>query len=336
MKTLLVTGGCGFIGSFIIFEALKKKFKVINIDKISYCSRKLKIKNKNYKFIKADILSSRSIKKIFLKYNPNFIINAAAETHVDRSIENPKKFFKNNLLGTINLLNESIKYKNLRFVQISTDEVFGSLKSKTAKFNENSKYQPNSPYSSSKAASDFAVRSYGKTYNLDYIITHSSNNFGPYQYPEKLIPLIIHRLIEKKNLPIYGKGENIRDWIYVKDHAQAIIKLLKKGKSQNSYTIGSNNEISNIKLINKLIKIYSNLKGDSYNYKNLITFIKDRPGHDFRYAINNKKIKSNINWSPKLSFNKALNKTLNFYVKNTKNLSKYFYNDKWLKKKYNK
>lgn len=333
-KKIIVTGGNGFIGSHLIFTLLKKKFKVLNIDKISYCSRKLSINDKNYKFIKCDITNQRNISSIFNQFKPDIILNLAAESHVDRSIESPKKFFETNLIGTINLLNEIIKNKKIRIVHISTDEVFGSLNFNDKAFNEKSFYNPQSPYSASKAASDHAVRAYGNTFNIDYIITNCSNNYGPYQYPEKFIPVIIKNLNNNKKIPIYGSGRNIRDWIHVQDHVDAILLCMLKGKSKNTYLIGSDNEISNINLTKKIINLFNKFAGTKHKFSDKIKFIKDRKGHDLRYAINSAKIKKKLKWKSKISFDDGLRETVKFYCNNKKNLNEIFNKDNWLKKKY--
>lgn len=332
---IVVTGGLGFIGSYIVKNLVKKKHKVLNIDKISYCSqRNLKIKNNNYRFIKSDI-SKYSIEKIILKFNPDMIINCAAETHVDRSIDNPRQFIESNIIGTFNLLNAAIKIqlkKKIRFVQISTDEVFGSLKINKNKFNEKTPYNPKSPYSAAKASSDHLVRSYGNTFNLDYIITNCSNNYGPYQYPEKLIPVVINCCINKRSIPIYGNGKNIRDWIYVEDHANGVITAALKGGSKQTYLIGSNNELNNLDIVKKICKIF-NQKNKGFNYLDLISFVEDRKGHDLRYAINFNKIKKDLKWKPKKPFEKGLMETVNFYTNNYSKMDRIFNIDKWLKKK---
>jgi len=334
MKKLLIAGGCGFVGSCLVKLALKKKYKILNIDKLNYASRKLKISNKNYSFKKVNLGDVKKLEKIFNNFKPNYVINCAAESHVDRSIESPKVFFDSNTIGTVNLLYESIKYKNLRFLQISTDEVFGSLSKKQKKFDEKSKYKPNSPYSASKAAADHAVRSFGETYNLDYIITNSSNNFGPFQYPEKLIPVVINSLMNKAKIPIYGKGLNFRDWIYVEDHVDAILLCLEKGKSKNTYLIGANTELTNLELVKQIIKEYQKITKERENLNKLISFVEDRKSHDFRYAINNNKIRKTLKWRTKNNFRDNLIQTIKFYIKN-KHIIKHFYsNDAWLKRKY--
>ena len=323
MKKILITGGSGFIGSYLVKKFLLEKYKVLNLDKLSKVSQYLKIIDKNYSFLKCDLVNSKKVLKIVSNFKPDFIINAAAESHVDRSIITPKYFFDNNLTGTINLLNASLKLKKVFFIHISTDEVFGSLKIGEKKFSESSRYDPRSPYSASKAASDHAVRAYGETFGLNYIITNCSNNYGPYQFPEKLIPVIIKNCIDRKPIPIYGSGNNIRDWIHVIDHVDAIFKIIKKGKFNETYLIGSNNEINNLKLALGITDLFDKICG-TQKTRNLIKFVKDRKGHDFRYAISNKKILKKINWRPKISFKKGLENTINFYIENHKKLQKIF------------
>jgi dTDP-glucose 4,6-dehydratase len=322
MKKILITGGNGFIGSYLVNYCLKKKYKVLNIDKLSSVSQKLIIKDKNYRFIKNNLLNLKQLKRIILNFNPNFIINCSAESHVDRSIINPSYFIENNIIGTSNIL-EIIKNTKIRFLQVSTDEVFGSLNLNQKKFKEDNCYDPRSPYSASKAACDHLVRSFGETFGIDYVITNCSNNYGPFQFPEKLIPVIIKNCILKEPIPIYGDGKNIRDWIYVEDHVRGILKVLIYGKKSNTYLIGSNNEISNIDLTYKICKIYDEIIKNQ-NSKKLIKFVKDRKGHDFRYAINSKKIRTKLNWKPKISFKDGLTKTVRFYSENFDKLKKIF------------
>lgn len=330
----LVLGGLGFIGINFINENLKKK-KIICIDNISYSAnyeelKHLKKKN-NFKFIKGNISNKKILEKVFNDYNIKNIINFAAETHVDNSITNPEIFVKRNVYDFVNfLINLSaiIKKKKLsiKYLHISTDEVYGSLKSKQSKFQEKNKFYPNSPYSASKASAEHFLRSWGKTYGLNYIIVNPSNNFGPYQDKEKFLPTIIKSLILKKKIPIYGDGSNIRDWLFVKDHCKILNMILKKGKSQESYNIGGNNEWSNIKLVKKICKIFNRINPNYDHYK-LISFVKDRSGHDFRYGINNTKIKKLV--GKKLyesNFDENLKNTINWYLINRFNLNKNKYN----------
>ena len=316
---LLVTGGLGFIGINFIMFALKKGHTIINVDKITYASNKEKkfLKNfKDYKFYKVDITDQVKLQKIIKSNLPDVIINFAAETHVDRSIKDPKNFIKTNIMGVYTILEcckEIQKLKKIKLIQISTDEVYGSLKY-TGSFNEGDAYKPNSPYSASKAAADQLVRSYRKTFNIPSIIIHPSNNFGPFQNPEKLMPKTIINCIKKKEIPIYGEGLQIRDWLYVEDTAKAIHQVILKGKIGYNYNISTKNEMPNIKLVNKICN-YFNIKTNvnKYNYKKLIKFVKDRPGHDFRYSLNNKKLKS-IGWKYNRDFEKKLSQTIKWYL----------------------
>ena len=320
MKKILVTGGLGFIGSNLIRILLKKKYFVINLDKVSYASNffNLKgLKNKDkYKFIKCDIGNKKKINQILNLYKPKCIFNLAAETHVDRSIDSPKNFINSNIIGTFNLLenfrNFSKINKSSRFIHISTDEVYGDVKA--GRSLETDAYAPSSPYAASKASSDHLVHSYVKTYNLKAIITNCSNNYGPRQHPEKLIPKLIYNALSNKPFPIYGKGKNSREWIYVDDHCNALIEIFKRGKVGEFYNIGSNYNLNNIEVsrillteIRKKINIGDNVK---------IKFVEDRPGHDLRYAINSNKIKKVLKWKPKIKFKEGINKTLEWYLKN--------------------
>ena len=328
MKKIIVTGGLGFIGSNLIDILIKKKFFVINLDKITYSSNFYNTKNfknlKNYKFIKCDI-SDKKILNILNKYKPSCIFNLAAETHVDRSIDNPDNFIKSNIVGVYNLLecfkNFSKKNKS-KLVHISTDEVFGDVL--IGRSSETYQYKPSSPYAASKAASDHLVSSYVRTYKINAVITNCSNNYGPNQHPEKLIPKLIYNILKNKTLPIYGKGLNSREWIYVKDHCEALIKVYQKGKAGNFYNIGSNKNLSNLEVTKKLLKIAKNKIRIGKNVK--INFVKDRPGHDIRYALNSNKIKKELNWEPKINFSKGIKLTFDWY-----NNNKMYYNS--LKKK---
>ena len=316
---IIVTGGLGFIGSNLIELLIKKKFYVINIDKVSYSSNFYNIKdfehNKNYKFIKCDILNKDKISKILKKEKPDALFNLAAESHVDRSIESPYPFIKNNIVGVFNLL-EAVKgyyksNKKFRFIHISTDEVYGDIIKGRTK--ENFAYKPSSPYAASKASSDHLVYSYYHTYKMPVIISNCSNNYGPKQHPEKLIPKLIYNIINDIDLPIYGDGKNSREWIYVEDHCAALIEVFKKGKIGEFYNIGSNENINNIKICSKLIKIFEKLNHKS---KSKIVFIKDRPGHDRRYALNSNKIIDKLKWSRKIKIDTGLDKTVRWYLQN--------------------
>ena len=328
MKKIIVTGGLGFIGSNLIESLLKKNYFVINLDKITYSSNFYNTKNfknlKNYKFIKCDI-KEKKLKKIIYDIKPNGIFNLAAETHVDRSIDDPESFIQSNIVGVYNLLEIfrvfSKKYKS-RLIHISTDEVYGDiLKGRTS---ENYPYQPSSPYAASKAASDHLVSAYIRTYNIPAIVTNCSNNYGPKQHPEKLIPKLIYNILNNNPLPIYGKGTNSREWIYVMDHCDALIKVYNKGKLGEFYNIGSNKNLNNLEVTKNLLNISKKIIKIGNNVK--INFVKDRPGHDVRYALNSNKIKSKLGWYPKTKFSDGLKKTFEWYFKN-----KNYYNS--LKKK---
>ena len=332
-KKAIVTGGLGFIGSNLIKLLLKNNFFVINIDKINYASNIYNLNNIkkkiNYKFYKSDICNKKMLNYILKKHKPNVIFNLAAETHVDRSINNPQNFVRSNIIGVYNILECVKKYikikKNFRMIHVSTDEVYGDIKGSN-KSKEGDKFQPSSPYSASKASADHLINSYVKTYNLPIIISNCCNNFGPNQFPEKFIPKTIFNIIMNKNIPIYGKGKNQREWIYVEDHCFALISLFKNGKIGESYNIGTGFVINNLKLAKKIIKIYKS-NFDKKKQKIKIEFVKDRPGHDFRYALNSGKIKKKLGWKHVYNFNKALIRTIEWYLKNLK-----YYSSKQRKK----
>ena len=319
-KKIIVTGGLGFIGSNLIDLLLKNNYNIINLDKISYSSNfyntKEFKKNKKYKFIRCDLNNKKKLQKIFNFFKPSAIFNLAAETHVDRSIDGPENFIKSNILGVYNLLEVfkkySKKYSYAKLIHISTDEVYGDILSGRA--DENFPYKPSSPYAASKASSDHLVYSYVRTYKIPAIITNCSNNYGPKQHPEKLIPKLIYNIIKNKKLPIYGKGLNSREWIYVEDHCQALIKILHKGKVGNFYNIGSNINKTNIQITKSLITIAKKNIKIGKNVK--IKFVKDRPGHDVRYALNSKKTINELKWKPKINLIKGLNLTFKWYLSN--------------------
>ena len=323
MKKVFVTGGLGFIGSNLIKLLIKKKYYVINLDKVSYASNFYNLKGINkkyYKFYKGDISNRILINKIFKIHKPIVLFNVAAETHVDRSIDSPKNFIKSNILGVFNIL-ECVKLyfknnKKFRMIHVSTDEVYGDIK-KNYKSKENDKYKPSSPYSASKASADHLINSYVRTYKLPILISNCCNNFGPNQFPEKLIPKTIFNLITNKNIPIYGKGVNQREWIFVEDHCNGLLQIFKKGKIGESYNIGSNYVFSNLNLIKKVMNIYySNYANKIQKVK--IVFVKDRPGHDLRYALNSTKIKKKLKWKLNNNLNKGLLKTIKWYYENPK------------------
>ena len=326
-NNILITGAAGFIGSHVVRLFVKKysEYNIFSLDNLSYASNLNNINDvmnlKNHKFIKADICDFDTIIKIFKKYEINKVIHLAAESHVDRSIEDPLTFAKTNVLGTLNLLQAALKVWNNNFLDklfyhISTDEVFGSL-GKKGSFNEKSRYDPHSPYSASKASSDHFVRSFSETYGLPILISNCSNNYGPYQFTEKLIPFSIKNILNNMPLSIYGNGENVRDWLYVEDHANAIDVVFHKGTLNDSYNVGGSNEWRNIDLIRLLIKYVDKSIGrKAGTSEKLIKFVKDRKGHDYRYAIDSSKIKEKLGWRPAMNFEQGLIITVNWYIKN--------------------
>jgi len=310
-KRILVTGGLGFIASNFLNKFVLKypNHLFINVDCLTYAGNPKNIsvsKNANYFFEKKDIRDLQAMEKVFKKHKPTDIIHFAAESHVDFSIKNPSIFIETNVLGTHNLLSLSVKYGVQRFHQVSTDEVYGSLGKKDSAFRKESPLLPNSPYSASKASADLLVRSYNKTFGLNTVITRCSNNYGPNQDKSKLIPKVINNALKNKRIPVYGKGENVRDWIYVEDHIDAIDLVFRKGKNGEIYNIGGENEFSNIGIIKKILKMLG--KSES-----LIQFVEDRKGHDFRYSIDNSEIERELDWRPKVPFSLGLQKTINFY-----------------------
>ncbi len=324
---ILITGGAGFIGSHVVRLFVNKysDYKIYNLDVLTYAAN-LKnltdIENKNnYNFIKADICDFESVKEIFIKYKINKVIHFAAESHVDRSIKDPFSFAKTNVMGTLSLLQAakeawSNDYSDKLFYHISTDEVYGSL-NQDELFTETTKYDPHSPYAASKASSDHFVRAFSDTFGMPIVISNCSNNYGPYQFPEKLIPLFITNIINNKPLPIYGKGENIRDWLYVEDHAKAIDTIFHKGKLNETYNIGGFNEWKNIDLIKLIIKVTDRLLGrEEGSSEKLIMYVRDREGHDLRYAIDATKLKNELGWEPSLQFEEGLEKTVKWYLDN--------------------
>jgi len=322
MKKIIITGGSGFIGSNLVNHFLNKNYFVINIDKLSYSGSSFSINalnKKNYVFFKFDINKKEKFTKILKKYTPSIVFNLAAETHVDRSIDGPEPFIHSNINGVFNLLESIRSYikiskKKIKLIHISTDEVYGDILDKSKRADENYPYQPSSPYAASKASADHLVKSYVRTYNFPAIISNCSNNYGPKQFPEKLIPKLIFNIINNKPLPIYGKGLNSREWIYVEDHCRALEVLSLKGKIGENYNIGTNNNLTNIQLTNLIIKIMKKKLPKIHKIK--INFVKDRPGHDIRYALNSKKIQNKLKWRSITDIEDGLTKTIDWYVDN--------------------
>ena len=325
---LMVTGGAGFIGSAVVRLAIARGHTVLNVDKLTYAANLANLESiighSNYKFIQADICNAQQMKNLFDEFQPDTIMHLAAESHVDRSIDGPAVFMQTNITGTFTLLETARDYKSngstpeeFRFHHVSTDEVFGSL-GPEGSFTETSPYMPNSPYSASKAASDMLVRAWGKTYGLNTIISNCSNNYGPYQFPEKLIPVVIEKARNGEPIPIYGDGSNVRDWLYVDDHADALLLIAEKGKPGETYNIGGAAELSNLNLVKKICTIMDARIGNAPHgsYTSLISFVTDRPGHDQRYAVDCSKIKSKLGWAPKIQLEEGLANTVDWYLSN--------------------
>jgi len=324
---ILITGGAGFIGSHVVRRLVNNypDYNIYNLDALTYAGNLENLHDvaeaPNYNFLKGDIVDENFINEIFSKYNFEGVIHLAAESHVDRSITDPLSFVKTNIIGTVNLLNAARdlwkdNFSNKRFYHVSTDEVYGSLGNEGL-FEETTAYDPNSPYSASKASSDHFVRAYGETYGLPYVITNCSNNYGPNHFPEKLIPLFIHNIIENKPLPVYGDGKYTRDWLFVEDHARAIDLVFHKGKNHETYNVGGFNEWQNIDLVKLLCKQMDEKLGrPNGTSEGLITYVKDRPGHDLRYAIDASKINKELGWEPSVTFEQGLEKTIDWYLDN--------------------
>ena len=329
-KKIIVTGGAGFIGGAVVRKLLTETNALIyNVDKISYasdftCINQIKSSKERHFLHRINLVNKNDLEKLIYKIRPDLIIHLAAETHVDRSIENPSQFVESNIIGTFNLLEVSTDYwktlddksrNNFRFHHVSTDEVFGSL-GPNEYFNESSNYAPMSPYSASKASSDHLVRSWHNTFGLPTLISNCSNNYGPFQFPEKLIPLTITKALKEEKIPIYGDGQNIRDWLFVDDHVDAIFQIITKGKIGKSYCIGGNNPMTNLEVVEKICSILDIQKPKIFKHKDLIEFVKDRPGHDIRYAIDTSYIKKELYWEPKYKFEKAIEETVIWYLEN--------------------
>lgn len=348
MKTIAVTGGAGFIGSHVVRLFVNKypDYKIVNIDDLTYAGNLANLKDmesaSNYEFVKADIVNAEEMFQVFDTYKFDAVIHLAAESHVDRSISNPTEFVFTNVIGTVNLLNAAKKiwegdFENKLFYHVSTDEVYGSL-GEEGMFTEDTKYDPHSPYSASKASSDHFVRAYFDTYGLPSLISNCSNNYGSFQFPEKLIPLFINNIKNNLPLPVYGKGENIRDWLWVEDHARAIDIIFHNGKLGGTYNIGGHNEWTNIDLIKAMCSILDKkLDRESGTSEKLVTYVKDRAGHDLRYAIDATKLQEELDWVPSLQFEEGLEKTIDWYLQNEdwmENITSGNYQD-YYKKQYN-
>ena len=335
----IVTGGAGFIGSALVKKLIKSlKCEVMVIDSLTYASQMPSLQevleNKLFSFSETDICDTKSLMEIYAIFQPDFVFNLAAETHVDRSIDSPELFLKTNVMGTYSLLDVSLKFwrdldatskRKFRFLHISTDEVFGDLKENEPPFKETNNYHPSSPYSASKASSDHLVRAWYKTYNLPVLLSNCSNNYGPFQFYEKLIPLMIIKALRGEKLPIYGTGMQVRDWLYVEDHADALIKIIQEGKVGESYNIGASCEKTNLQVVKEICRILDEIKpskpGNITSYKELISFVDDRPGHDLRYAINSDKIKKELNWKASEDFESGLRKTVEWYLEKVDSIS---------------
>ncbi|WP_418991992.1 dTDP-glucose 4,6-dehydratase [Alistipes sp.] len=327
-RTILITGGAGFIGSHVVrlFVTKYPDYRIVNLDKLTYAGNLANLRDieerPNYTFVRGDICDLEAMRELFRRYDIDGVIHLAAESHVDRSIKDPFTFARTNVLGTLSLLQAAREHWNgdwegKRFYHISTDEVYGALEMDGGFFTETTRYDPHSPYSASKASSDHFVRAFHDTYGLPVVVTNCSNNYGPYQFPEKLIPLFINNIRHRKPLPVYGKGENVRDWLYVEDHARAIDLIFHKGKTAETYNIGGFNEWRNIDLVRVIVRTVDRLLGNPEGTsEKLITFVTDRAGHDLRYAIDSSKLKNELGWEPSLQFEEGIEKTVRWYLDN--------------------
>lgn len=325
-RKLLITGGCGFIGSNLVRSCLRDGFRVINLDKLSYAGNRSSLADlegdPDYTFIQGDLCDEKLVRSLFKKHRPEAVLHLAAESHVDRSIDSPEEFIQTNIIGTYRLLSAALEHYRtrngtFRFLHVSTDEVFGSL-GEDGCFTEETPYDPRSPYSASKASSDHLVRAFHHTYGLPVIVTNCSNNYGPYQFPEKLIPLVINRAIRGRDLPVYGDGKNIRDWLYVEDHCEALKLVLQKGRLGETYNIGGGSEKTNIEVVRTLCRILDELqpREDGASYEGQIAFVSDRPGHDRRYAIDSSKVERELGWKREHDFSSGIFRTVRWYLDN--------------------
>ncbi|WP_371396605.1 dTDP-glucose 4,6-dehydratase [Fretibacter rubidus] len=326
---ILITGGAGFIGSAVVRQAVALGHSVVNVDVLTYAANLANVKSvdqsPHYAFAQIDICDLAALRAVFDTHQPDAVMHLAAESHVDRSIDGPGAFIQTNVIGTFNMLQAARAYwdgltgtkkDSFRFHHVSTDEVYGDLSLDDPAFSETTSYDPSSPYSASKAASDHIVRAWARTYGFPVVITNCSNNYGPYQFPEKLIPVVILKALHRQPIPVYGTGDNIRDWLYVDDHADALLTVLSRGKLGETYNIGGNNERTNLELVHTICALVDDYRDDGFDHKSLIGFVDDRPGHDRRYAINADKIKNELGWTPSVAWNDGFKATLDWYLNN--------------------